>query len=269
MSSDERVLRNRTVKKETKPKDIGNGESQPQPPPPELPKDLELPMRFSMVRSFKLADLVTLGNGISGCLAIMFAMKAVLAQNSEFLYTSFGLILLGVFFDVMDGRVARWRKSSSLLGQELDSLADLISFGLAPAVLGFACGFQNVLDVSILTYFVCCGLARLARFNATVAELSKGNEGKVKYFEGTPIPTSLVIVGLLAYGVHNGKFWNFDELLDENGNHIAPFRQAFTPDKVWGGEISVIPGYELHPLVLVYAISGSLMISRRLRIPKL
>ncbi|KAJ1674391.1 CDP-diacylglycerol-serine O-phosphatidyltransferase, partial [Spiromyces aspiralis] len=162
------------------------------------------PVRFSMVRSFYLADLVTLGNGVCGCLAVMFAMKAILTQDSEFLYSAFWCVPLGVFFDIMDGRIARWRKSASLLGQELDSLADLISFGLAPAALGFACGFQKLLDLCVLTYFVCCGLARLARFNATVAELSKGNCGKVKYFEGTPIPTSLAIVGMLAYGVKTG-----------------------------------------------------------------
>src|SRR6185436_14015723 len=94
-------------------------------------------------------------------------------------------------------RVARWRHRSSTLGADLDSLADVISFGLAPAALGFAAGLRGALDVGILLYFVACGISRLARFNATADALSD-ESGKVKYFEGTPIPTSVLIVGLMA-----------------------------------------------------------------------
>ncbi|KAJ2357744.1 CDP-diacylglycerol-serine O-phosphatidyltransferase [Coemansia erecta] len=230
----------------------------------------QLPTRFSMVRSFQLADFVTLGNGVCGCLSLMFAMKALLTQNTDFLFTSFWCIPLGVVFDVLDGRVARWRGSSSLLGQELDSLADFCSFGLAPAVLGFACGFQKMLDLVVLTYFVCCALARLARFNATVASLPRDQNGKVAYFEGTPVPTTLVIVGVLAYGVYCGRFWRFaNPVYRHEGPFAMSFDQAFTPEYVWGGELAIFPGYELHPLVLMYGVSGTLMISRRLRIPKL
>ncbi len=83
-----------------------------------------------------------------------------------------------------------------MLGQELDSLADLVSFGVAPAVLAFALGVRGGLDAVALVYFVGCGISRLARYNATASELSDGS-GKVKYFEGTPIPTSLAVVALL------------------------------------------------------------------------
>ncbi|KAJ2793807.1 CDP-diacylglycerol-serine O-phosphatidyltransferase, partial [Coemansia guatemalensis] len=188
--------------------------------------------------------------------------------NTDFLFSSFWCIPAGVMFDFFDGRVARWQGSTSLLGQELDSLADFCSFGIAPAVLGFACGFQKMLDLVVLTYFVCCGLSRLARFNATVASLPTDQNGKVKYFEGTPIPTTLAIVAVLAYGVYYGKFWRFANPVFRHEGPFASFSQAFTPEYVWGGEISVFPGYELHPLVLMYGLSGTLMISRRLRIPK-
>ncbi|KAJ2040531.1 CDP-diacylglycerol-serine O-phosphatidyltransferase, partial [Coemansia sp. S2] len=86
---------------------------------------------------------------------------------------------------------------------------------------------------------------------------------------GTPIPTTLVIVGVLAYGVSCGKFWRFANPVYQHEGPFAVFSQAFTPEHVWGGEITLFPGYELHPLVLMYGVSGTLMISRRLRIPKL
>src|SRR4029434_1134660 len=86
----------------------------------------------------------------------------------------------------------------SVLGGDLDSLADVISFGVAPAVLGFTLGLRGGWDMLCLTYFVVCGVSRLARFNVTAAALSDSATGKVKYFEGTPIPTSILIVLLLG-----------------------------------------------------------------------
>ncbi|KAG5220949.1 CDP-diacylglycerol-serine O-phosphatidyltransferase [Salix suchowensis] len=116
---------------------------------------------------------------------------------------SFEPALAGLMFDFLDGKVARWRKSTSLLGQELDSLADLISFGVAPALLAFVVGLRTYLDTVCLTGFICCGLARLARFNATVALVPKNEAGKASYFEGLPIPTSLGLVAVLSYWVKN------------------------------------------------------------------
>ena len=120
------------------------------------------------------------------------------------LLVGMALIPLAFIFDALDGRVARWRKSASTLGRELDSLADVISFGVAPAALGYACGLQGGWDWVVLSYFVGCGVSRLARYNVTAEPLS-GDEGKVKYFEGTPIPTSLLIVGLLAVAALQGR----------------------------------------------------------------
>lgn len=107
-------------------------------------------------------------------------------------------------------------------------------------------GMRSYLDTVALTYFVCCGIARLARYNATVALAPKDDTGKVHHFEGTPIPTSLSLVGLIAYFVHN------DLYLDTLPGQVYQFAE----------------GWELHPLVLVYVISGTLMISKTLRIPK-
>src|SRR5690606_24506534 len=75
----------------------------------------------------------------------------------------------------------------------------------APAALAYACGMQCGWDWLELSYFVGCGVSRLARYNATAAQLA-GDEGKVKYFEGTPIPTSLVLVVVLAVAAWQGHF---------------------------------------------------------------
>jgi CDP-diacylglycerol--serine O-phosphatidyltransferase len=199
---------------------------------------------FSMIRDFHLADFLTLANGACGTAAIFFAMDHVRAGSIGKVYAAGLFIVLALFFDVMDGRVARWRHQASVMGRELDSLADVISFGVAPACLGFAIGMTGLLDCLVLLYFVGCGISRLARYNITAEKLS-GDEGKVKYFEGTPIPTSTLIVLILM---------------------VLAWRAAIGP-ALPGGIVSVA-GWDLHPLVLIYALSGSLMISKTIHIPK-
>ncbi|HXE39460.1 MAG TPA: CDP-alcohol phosphatidyltransferase family protein, partial [Azonexus sp.] len=160
------------------------------------------------------------------------------------IYFACGLLLAALIFDVLDGRIARWRQKTSAMGRELDSLADVISFGVAPAVLGYALGMNGLYDRIILGYFVACGVSRLAPYNVTAEELSAGGD-KVKYFEGTPIPTSLVLVGVLF-----GAAW-----------------MGAVGETIWFGE-ATLAGFKVHPLALMFALSGSLMISR-IRIPKL
>jgi CDP-diacylglycerol--serine O-phosphatidyltransferase len=127
---------------------------------------------------------------------------------------------------------------ASPLGRELDSLADVISFGVAPAGIAFAAGLRTALDQLILIYFVACGLSRLARYNVTAESLA-AETGKVRYFEGTPIPTSIVPLALLLLAFH---------------------RQALLPVSVGG--------LELHLVSLLFLLSGSLMISKTLKVPK-
>jgi CDP-diacylglycerol--serine O-phosphatidyltransferase len=199
---------------------------------------------FSMLRDFQLADWFTLANAFCGTGAIFAAMRFLQDGVVRDLLWGMALIPLAFVFDAIDGRVARWRQSASTLGRELDSLSDVISFGVAPAALGYACGLQGGWDWVVLSYFVGCGVSRLARYNVTAEQLSGGG-GKVKYFEGTPIPTSVVIVGLLAWAAAQGSI----------------------ESDLWGGMWQLGP-WQLHPLVLVYALSGSLMISKTLHIPK-
>jgi CDP-diacylglycerol---serine O-phosphatidyltransferase len=197
---------------------------------------------LSMIRGFHLADFLTLGNAACGTVSIFAAMVYVDTRQPSALWTAMALLPLGLVLDVLDGRVARWRQRHSAMGRELDSLADAISFGVAPAALAYAAGLR---DVVVLVYFVCCGVSRLARFNVTAEELS-GAAGKVKYFEGTPIPSSLLLVAVVAVCAWLGRLG--DDL------PLGTLRPALG---------------RLHPLALLWAVSGSLMISKTLRIPKL
>jgi CDP-diacylglycerol--serine O-phosphatidyltransferase len=199
---------------------------------------------FSMIREFHLADWFTLSNAFCGVGALFSVMSYLQTKEVIHLWFACGLIPFALLFDVLDGRIARWRNQSSALGRELDSLADIISFGVAPAVIAYGCGMQGLYDRIVLVFFVACGVSRLARYNITAEELSQGSD-KVKYFEGTPIPTSLVLVGVLAWAT--------------GANAIG--------DAMWFGVV-YIGGFQLHPLVLMFAVSGSLMISR-IRIPKI
>jgi len=203
------------------------------------------PRHFSMVRGFHLADFFTLGNAACGAGAVFFAMLFMGSNLPFHFFAAAALAPAAFIFDVLDGRVARARHQHSPLGRELDSLSDVISFGVAPAALAFAAGMQGGWDVAALIYFVCCGVSRLARYNVTAESLS-GDSGKVKYFEGTPIPTSVLLTGVLA---------------------LAAARDRIGDD-LYGGAYTVGP-WELHPLVLLFVLSGSLMISKTLHIPKL
>ncbi|KAI9321553.1 hypothetical protein BX666DRAFT_994475 [Dichotomocladium elegans] len=80
-----------------------------------------------MVRNFYLADVITLMNGMCGIMSVFASMRYLLSEDVNDLYSSMFFMPFGLFFDFMDGRVARWRNNASLLGQELDSLADLVS----------------------------------------------------------------------------------------------------------------------------------------------
>jgi CDP-diacylglycerol---serine O-phosphatidyltransferase len=196
------------------------------------------PRHFSMIRTFHMADWFTIANGFCGVSAIFEAMRYLSTQARWHLYVAAALVPIALVFDVLDGNIARWRHASSPLGRELDSLADVISFGVAPAAIAFAAGMTTALDQALLVFFVGCGLSRLARFNVTAEQLS-GGTGKVKYFEGTPIPTSVLPLGILMAAFYAGT--------------LFPMSLA---------------GVECHALAWLFGVSGTLMISKTLRIPK-
>jgi len=199
---------------------------------------------FSMIREFHLADWFTLGNAVCGVSALFSVMSYLDDGNLYWMYQACALAVVALVFDVLDGRIARWRQKSSAMGRELDSLADVISFGVLPAAIAYGCGMQGGLDKAALVFFVACGVSRLVRYNVTAEALSEGGD-KVKYFEGTPIPTSLLLVAVLFVAASSGAIG----------------------DNLWLGAVHV-GRFTLHPLVLMFVLSGSLMISR-IHIPKL
>ena len=201
--------------------------------------------RLSMIRSYTMADLLTLGNASCGALTIFLCLGYIADEKAAELWGAFILPIVALFFDALDGYVARMdKRRQSLLGADLDSLADIVSFGVAPAVIGFTLGLRGFWDVMCLTYFVCCGISRLARFNVTSAALTNQQTGKVNYFEGTPIPTSVFLVILMA----------------------VIYRLGLTGENIWWGHFQMAARV-WHPLSLLFVVSGSLMIST-IRVPK-
>ena len=198
-----------------------------------------------MLRSYTPADLLTLANASCGALSIFACLSYIDDARSRQIWAAFVLPIAALVLDFFDGYVARLAaKRQSLFGADLDSLADIVSFGVAPAVLGYTLGLRGLWDVLCLTYFVCCGISRLARFNVTAAALTDVQTGKVRYFEGTPIPTSIVLVLFMA----------------------VLFELGMTGQNFLGGHVEVI-GRGFHPISVLFVISGSLMIST-VRIPK-
>jgi CDP-diacylglycerol--serine O-phosphatidyltransferase len=192
-----------------------------------------------MIRDFHFADLFTLANGFCGIAAIFQAMNFVDTGDRFYLYTAVAIVPLAIALDFLDGRVARWRHKSSPMGRELDSLADVISFGAAPAAIAYSIGLRTALDQIILIYFAACAISRLARFNITAESLSDTPEGKVKFFEGTPVPLNIIPLAISLFAFTAGKLF---------------------PVRIFGAE--------LHLISLLYFLFGSTMISKTLRIPK-
>jgi CDP-diacylglycerol--serine O-phosphatidyltransferase len=114
-------------------------------------------------------------------------------------------------------------------------------------------GLSTYLDTVILTGFICCGLARLARFNATVALVPKDEAGKAKYFEGLPIPSSLALVGVLSYWTKKGWI---------EGQDGIPLGTMI----LWGKEGG---RGELHVVSIIFGLWAAAMVSKTLRVPKI
>ena len=199
----------------------------------------------SMIRSYTPADALTIANASCGTVAIFLCLDYMAFDDQRRIWIAIALLPAALVFDILDGYVARLNpRRQSVLGADLDSLSDVISFGVGPAVLGYTLGLRGGWDMICLTFFVVCGVSRLARFNATATLFTASDSKKVSHFEGTPIPTSILIVGLLALMLWNG--------------HVQR--------DLWLGVVRIGP-LLLHPLVLIYLLSGSAMISR-VRIPK-
>ena len=182
--------------------------------------DPNSPDRRPRKAAYVLPTLFTAGNIFLGYLSILRSFDgAILASNGgagapEHFTVAAQAIGAAVFLDGLDGRIARMTNTTSDFGREMDSLADVISFGMAPAVLAFAWGVRFIdptIGASVLKqifntgYFVAflfllCGACRLARFNIQKNPVPK-NPGRPdrKYFVGLPIPAAAAMVGAVVY----------------------------------------------------------------------
>lgn len=131
-----------------------------------------------------IPSLFTTGNLFCGFYSIIHSFAG------EFENAAYAIFLAGIF-DVLDGRVARFTQSTSKFGVEYDSIADVVSFGVAPAVLAYVWALQPFgrLGWASAFFFAACGALRLARFNTIADELPKA------YFLGLPIPAAAYSIG--------------------------------------------------------------------------
>jgi len=173
---------------------------------------------------YLLPNLMTAGNLFCGFLAILMIFKGMRdpAQGSQAYFAAIALILGGCVFDLLDGRLARMRGQDSLFGREFDSLADIVSFGLAPALLVMDIVLNDFSDrLGWITAFVylLCGAMRLARFNCIAAE-EQDTGKKSSDFRGFPIPAAAGVIASLTVfllWLHEGEkeigFWRYGLLV--------------------------------------------------------
>jgi len=163
-----------------------------------------------------LPSLFTAGNIAAGYFAIMQSLQGSVQEPHHFDWAALA-IGFAIPFDALDGRIARMTNTTSEFGKELDSLADVITFGVAPSLLAFTWGFRMLPAIGDLVFrqklvqfgaFVCflflmCGASRLARFNISVNPVPKnpGRPGR-KYFVGMPIPAAAGIIASVIHFFH-------------------------------------------------------------------
>ena len=130
-----------------------------------------------------LPNLLTTGNLLCGFWSIISVFQ-------ERFYLAAVAILLAAVFDVFDGKVAKLSGATSKFGMQYDSLADLVSFGIAPALLAFSWALRPYGKFGWLAafLFVACGAIRLARYNVMASS------GETKYFKGLPIPVAAAMI---------------------------------------------------------------------------
>ena len=193
--------------------------------------DPRSPARRSRRSAYALPTLFTAGNIFLGFIAIVRSIQGALlgasghlGSNPDFEVAA-KAIGVAVVLDGLDGRIARLTNTTSDFGREMDSLADVITFGIAPAVLAYTWGVQFVMPGGLLPdhragYFLAflyllCGAARLARFNVQTNPVPK-NPGRAdrKYFVGLPIPAGAGIVAAIVYAADSAplEWWIYSVL---------------------------------------------------------
>ncbi len=149
---------------------------------------------MNILQLLKLADLFTIANLSCGMLSIAMSMNGYLELSAW-------LLFLAVIFDVLDGKIAGLLDQKNLFGKQIDSMSDLVSFGVAPMVLFYSLNMHEIGAVVLMVYFIVCGMLRLARYNIS----------EMPGFEGVPITVNGVLfpVLFLLYSHSPGSliFW--------------------------------------------------------------
>lgn len=168
-------------------------------------QDLAPRRRLNLRKSlFVLPSLITLSSVFCGFDAIRVSATA---ENSGDFYRASLLIVFAMFFDMLDGRVARMTKTQSAFGLQIDSLADIVSFGVAPALLVYQWSLKamGTWGLFVAFLFVAAGAVRLARFNV----LSTGQDGAPqkpgKYILGLPIPGAAGMLIAIVLASHSAQ----------------------------------------------------------------
>ena len=167
-----------------------------------------------------LPSLFTAGNIAAGYYAITQSLQGSVLEPHHFDYAAMA-IGFAIPFDALDGRIARMTNTTSEFGKELDSLADVITFGVAPSILAYSWGFRMLpatmnsaireplvqLGAFVCFLFLLCGASRLARFNISINPLPK-NPGRPdrKYFVGMPIPAAAGVIAAVVHGFQGHPF---------------------------------------------------------------
>lgn len=180
-----------------------------------------VPGPWSDPQVYLLPNLMTAGNlacGFSAVLTIFEGMRDAGGGAKDFHLAIF-LILAACLFDALDGRLARMKGQESMFGREFDSLADIVSFGIAPALLVMdivLSTFDNRLGWTIAFIYLLCGAMRLARFNCLAqADAENPSERKSRDFVGFPIPAAAGLIASLTIFI----LW-----LNEGDNEIGGWR---------------------------------------------
>lgn len=222
---------------------------------------------------YLLPNLLTTGGLFSGFYAVIASM------NGDFIPASIA-IFIAMIFDGLDGRVARMTNTQSPFGAEYDSMADMLSFGVAPALIAYNWGLHDLGKIGWLAAFIfVAGAAlRLARFNTMVGKADK------RYFQGLASPAA---AGIIAGGVWLGANWNVNgESLSlvvavitvlSGSLMVSNFRYNSFKDIDWKGRVSFLailvivlvfvivatnPALVLFAIFTLYAISGPVITVR-------
>ncbi|WP_437205147.1 CDP-diacylglycerol--serine O-phosphatidyltransferase [Planctomicrobium sp. SH664] len=220
---------------------------------PGQPADAPAPIRKglgtrSRERAFAvLPTMMTLGNAFCGFAAITYAAKVgpeTAGSTGGHLFWAAIYIFLAMFFDMLDGQVARWTHQTSDFGAQLDSLCDAVSFGVAPAflMLQFSHEYHPRILWIIGVLYAVCAILRLARFNVESEE-----DQSHDYFSGLPTPAAAGVVASFPIAV-----WGLDRLHDPENPVVSRIVEFL-------GDTVKLAGHLLPPIVLALAC---LMVSR-------